>query len=115
MEILDTGFDMDAYEMKKHMFTVTTMTPKLCDALQVVEAMFEEDRRHWWTSLFGPVARRTPAVEQLGPTRYLLGTLAVEIGVQVNGPGIQRRRHGQHLKSGPRLVAVGENPVAPLL
>ena len=50
MEILDTGFDMDAYEMKKHMFTVTTMTPKLCDALQVVEAMFEEDRRHWWTS-----------------------------------------------------------------
>lgn len=21
MEILDTGFDMDAYEMKKHMFT----------------------------------------------------------------------------------------------
>lgn len=50
MEILDTGFDMDAYEMKKHVFTVTTMTPKLCDALQVVEAMFEDDRRHWWTS-----------------------------------------------------------------
>ena len=45
MEILDTGFDMGAYEMKKHMFTVTTMTPKLCDALQVVEAMFEEDGR----------------------------------------------------------------------
>ena len=50
MEILDTGFDMGAYEMKKHMFTVTTMTPKLCDALQVVEAMFEEDGRHCWTS-----------------------------------------------------------------
>ena len=50
MEILDTGFDMDAYEMKKHVFTVTTMTPKLCDALQVVEAMFEDDRRHWGTS-----------------------------------------------------------------
>lgn len=50
MEILDTGFDMNAYEMKKHVFTATTMTPKLCDALQVVEAMFEEDKRHWWTS-----------------------------------------------------------------
>lgn len=50
MEILDTGFDMDAYEMRKHVFTATTMTPKLCDALQVVEAMFEEDGRHWWTS-----------------------------------------------------------------
>ena len=64
--------------------------------------------------LLCPVARRTPAVQKLGSAGDLLGAGAVETGVQCNGPGIQRRRHGQHLECGARLVAVGNTAVAPL-
>ena len=64
--------------------------------------------------LFRPVAGGAPTVEQLGSARDLLGPPAVEGGIQVNGPAVQGRRHGQHLKGGARLIAVGEHPVAPL-
>ena len=65
--------------------------------------------------LLRPMARRTPAVQQLGTAGDLLGPLAIKGGIQVNGPAIQGRRHGQHLKSGSRLIAIGQHPIPPLL
>ena len=54
-------------------------------------------------------------MKTLGTARNLLGTGAVEGGVQVDGSAVQSRRHGQHLEGGAGLIAVGEHPVAPLL
>ena len=65
--------------------------------------------------LFRPVSRGAPAVKFLGTPRNLLGAGAVEGGIQIDGAAVQRRRHGQHLEGGTRLIAVGDHPVAPLL
>lgn len=48
MDILDTGFDLETYEMRKHIFAVTTMTPMLCSALQTVKTMYEKDEKYYW-------------------------------------------------------------------
>ena len=45
----------------------------------------------------------------------MLGTPAVKIGVQIDGPAVQSRCHGQYFKSGAGLIAVGDHPIAPLL
>ena len=54
-------------------------------------------------------------MQQLGTARDLFSPPAVEGGGQADGAAVQCRRHGEHLKGGPRLIAVGEHPVAPLL
>ena len=63
---------------------------------------------------FCAVSLGAPAMQQLGSPRNLFCAAAIKAGFQIDGTAVQRRRHGQHLKGGPRLVAVGKHPVSPL-
>ena len=65
--------------------------------------------------LLRAMALTAPAVEQLTSSGDLFRAAAVEGGVQINGSAVQRRRHGQHLEGGARLIAVGHTAVSPLL
>ena len=65
--------------------------------------------------VFLPVAALFPAVQNLFTACKLLRTAAVEGVFQRYRALLQRRRQGDGLKGGARLVAVGDAPVAPLV
>ena len=64
---------------------------------------------------FRPMSLTAPAVQQLRASGNLLRAAAVKVCFQINGTAVQRRRHGQHLESRARFIAIGKHTVAPLL